>query len=108
MIPQLSPNELVAWRDDPAREPPFLLDVREPWEVGICRIDESRNVPMAQLPTAVGSLPRERDIVVICHHGHRSMHAGIWLRNLGFARVHNLRGGVAAWASDVDPAMARY
>jgi rhodanese-related sulfurtransferase len=53
-------------------------------------------------------LPRDRDIVVICHHGRRSLHAAMWLAREGFARVYNLRGGVAGWADQVDPAMPRY
>ncbi len=108
MIPQLAPRELAAWRDDPTREPPLVVDVREPWETGICRIEGSRCVPLAQLPGTAAELPRERDIVLVCHHGQRSMYAGVWLRNAGFGRVHNLRGGIAAWASDVEPGMARY
>ncbi|MDH5285812.1 MAG: rhodanese-like domain-containing protein [Betaproteobacteria bacterium] len=108
MIPQLTPAELVRWRSDPQREQPFVLDVREAWELGVCRLEDAHHVPLAQLPAAVATLPRERDIVLVCHHGRRSMHAGIWLRNAGFDRVHNLQGGMAAWASDVDPTMARY
>jgi rhodanese-related sulfurtransferase len=108
MIPQLTPTELVKWRSDPQREPPLVVDVREPWELSVCRIEDTRHVPMAQLPSQVDSLPRERDIVLVCHHGRRSMHAGLWLRNIGFERVHNLQGGIAAWASEVDPAMPRY
>ena len=108
MIPELSPAELAAWRDDPVREPPLVVDVREPWETGICRIGESQCVPLAQLPASLGFLPRERDIVLVCHHGVRSMHAGMWLRNQGFERVHNLRGGIAAWAEEVEPTMPRY
>ena len=80
MIAQLSPAELSAWRDDPVREPPLVVDVREPWETGICRIDGSQCVPLAQLPASLGLLPRERDIVLVCHHGVRSLHAGMWLR----------------------------
>lgn len=108
MIAQLSPAELSAWRDDPVREPPLVVDVREPWETGICRIGGSQCVPLAQLPASLGLLPRERDIVLVCHHGMRSLHAGMWLRNQGFERVHNLRGGIAAWAEDVEPTMPRY
>jgi rhodanese-related sulfurtransferase len=108
VIPQLTPAELVRWRDDAGREPPLVVDVREPWELGICRIADSQHVPLGQLPAAVNALPRERDIVLVCHHGRRSMHAAIWLRNAGFGRVHNLAGGVAAWSNDVDPTMPRY
>ena len=89
----------------------FLLTVdgrREPWEVALCRIEDSFAVPLQALPQALPELPRDRDIVVVCHHGVRSMHAAQWLARAGFARVHNLRGGIAAWADKVDPAMPRY
>lgn len=108
MIPQLSPKELAAWRADASREAPLVVDVREPWEVGVCRIEGARAIPMRELPGNVATLPRGRDIVLVCHHGQRSMHAGLWLRNQGFDRVHNLRGGIAAWADEVEPSMARY
>lgn len=108
MIPQVTPKALAAWRADAARAAPLLVDVREPWETRICRIEGSQLTPMAALPGAVASLPRDQDIVLVCHHGGRSMHAGMWLRAQGFERVHNLQGGVAAWADDVEPAMPRY
>jgi rhodanese-related sulfurtransferase len=108
VIPQITPPELATWRDDATREPPLLVDVREPWETAICSIEGSRNVPMAQLPAALPTLPQDRDIVLVCHHGNRSMHVALWLRNAGFDRVHNLHGGVEAWARTVEPAMARY
>jgi len=108
LIPQIDPVDVVAWRADPARVPPALVDVREAWEFEYCSIDGSAHVPLAQLPARVGELPRDRDLVVVCHHGNRSQHAAMWLRNAGFANVHNLRGGVAAWADAVDPAMKRY
>ena len=72
------------------------------------RIEESRSVPLATLPGAVEGLPRDRAIVLVCHHGTRSHHAAAWLQQLGFDRVHNLRGGVAAWAAEIDPDMKRY
>ena len=108
MIAQLDPRALAAWRDDPSREAPVLLDVREPWEYALCRIEPSRHVPMRSLPAVLDDLPRDRDIVVICHHGRRSQHVALWLEQAGFSRLHNLRGGVAAWADEVDPAMPRY
>ena len=108
MIPQLTPKELADWLDDRSRAAPLLVDVREPWELAICRIGDSMSLPLGQLPSEGPSLPRERDIVLVCHHGRRSMLAGIWLRNAGFDRIYNLHGGVAAWAHDVDPSMARY
>lgn len=108
MIAELAPAELASWRADAARDSPVVLDVREPWEFDYCRIDDSVSVPLATLPHALDALPRDREIVVVCHHGVRSLHAAAWLRHAGFERVHNLRGGVAAWADQVDPAMKRY
>jgi rhodanese-related sulfurtransferase len=108
LIAQIEPAELASWRKDAQREPPFLVDVREQWEYDYCRIEGSRLVPLATLPGALEQLPHDRDIVLVCHHGTRSFHAAAWLRQVGFERVHNLRGGVAAWAAEVDPDMKRY
>ncbi len=87
---------------------PLLLDVREPWEHAICRISGSELLPMRQIPASVGQLDPERPTVVICHHGIRSQQVARFLDQQGFKRVINLRGGVAAWASDVDPDMPTY
>jgi rhodanese-related sulfurtransferase len=108
LIAELSPRELAAWRSDAAREAPVLVDVREPWEYAICRIEGSQHIPLQTIPARVGELPRDRDLVLICHHGNRSRRAAQWLEHNGFTRLHNLEGGVEGWASDVEPAMARY
>ena len=108
MIRDLSARDLAAWRDDPAREPPLLVDVRERWEYDHCRIEPSRSVPLRELPGALPTLPRDRDLVLVCHHGARSLHAARWLASAGYTRLHNLAGGVAAWAADVEPTMKRY
>lgn len=105
---QLRPAELKAWLDDPAREPPFLLDVRESWEFGLCRIEGAELAPLQTLPARLATLNPDRDIVVICHHGVRSYHAARFLEHNGFPRVINLTGGVDAWARDVDPSMPTY
>jgi rhodanese-related sulfurtransferase len=85
-----------------------LLDVREPWEYDVCRIEGSRLVPLAQLPSRVGELDRARPMVVICHHGVRSLRAAAYLEHCGFADVVNLSGGIDAWARTVDRGMAVY
>jgi rhodanese-related sulfurtransferase len=109
LIAHLDPVELAAWRADPAREPPLVIDVREPWELAACAFDDDvLHIPLGELPHRVDELPRDRDLVVLCHHGVRSVHAVAYLVHAGFGRVYNLRGGVAAWADDVDPAMPRY
>ncbi|NIP72289.1 MAG: sulfurtransferase [Gammaproteobacteria bacterium] len=87
---------------------PLLLDVREPWEHQVCRIEGATLVPMRQIPRAVGELDSERDIVVICHHGVRSRQVGFFLERAGFDNVINLDGGVDAWAREVDPQMPTY
>lgn len=86
----------------------MLVDVREPWEFDVCHIEGSLLVPLGQLPAQVEELPQDRPLVIVCHHGNRSHHAAAWLQRLGFVDVHNLRGGVAAWAAEVDSGMPVY
>jgi len=88
--------------------PPLVLDVREPWEVEIASIDGSVNIPLGELTSRVGELPRDRPIAVMCHHGGRSAQATAWLRNQGFDHAANVAGGIDAWARTVDPTLSRY
>ena len=108
MISRLAPAELAAWRADASRPAPFIVDVREPWEFERCRIEGSQSMPMRELPARLNELPEDRDLVLVCHHGSRSEHAAMWLAQNGFAQVHNLEGGVDAWARVVEPTMPRY
>lgn len=87
---------------------PFLLDVREASEVVQCSIAGSVHIPLGQLPQRVSEVPRDRPIVVHCHHGGRSARAVLWLKQNGYENVVNLTGGIDAWACRVDPAMERY
>ena len=107
-VAQIAPATLCAWLDDPARGKPQLLDVREPWEFQTARLAGSTLLPLRELPARFGELDADADTVVICHHGGRSMQAAIFLERQGFARLHNLAGGVDAWARSVDPAMPVY
>jgi rhodanese-related sulfurtransferase len=104
---QMLPKDLAARLQD-GGEPPLLLDVREPWEFGICRIEGARSLPMRQIPAALGEFDRDGELVVICHHGIRSQQVAAYLDYQGFGNVINLSGGVAAWARDVDPSMPTY
>jgi rhodanese-related sulfurtransferase len=108
LIAQLTPRDLAAWRNDPAREAPVLVDVREPWEHALCHIEGSHLVPLQTVPARVEELPRDKDLVLICHHGNRSQRAAQWLEQNGYTRLHNLSGGVERWATDVEPGMPRY
>lgn len=108
MISQITPAELQGWRADTARAAPVVIDVREPWEYAHCRIDGSLSVPLGELPARLRELPVERELVLVCHHGSRSQNAAQWLAQNGYANVHNLRGGIEAWAVEIDPAVRRY
>ncbi len=105
---QISPRSLADWLADAGRDQPQLLDVREPWEFELCHIAGSRHLPMHTVPARVGELDPGCDVVVVCHHGGRSMQVAMFLERNGFGSVHNLMGGVEAWAQEVDPAMRRY
>jgi adenylyltransferase/sulfurtransferase len=85
-----------------------LVDVREPFELEICRLDGALHIPLRDLPSRLGELDARRDTVTICHHGVRSLRAREILRGAGFGSVRSLKGGVDAWAAEVDPAMERY
>jgi rhodanese-related sulfurtransferase len=88
--------------------PPRLIDVREPWEFELCRIDGSENITMGDLMGRLDDLDRNGAIVVICHHGVRSGQVAAYLESLGFANIMNLEGGVDAWSRQVDPEMPQY
>ena len=86
-----------------------LIDVREPWEFATARIEGSLPMPMGEVPArAHQELDPEERMVVVCHHGIRSMNVTVWLRNQGFEQAQSLRGGIDAWAVEVDPAVGRY
>lgn len=105
---QLRAPQLAQWLVDDSRPAPLLLDVREPWEFELCHLDGAQHMPMHLVPVRFGELNPDQDIVVICHHGARSMQVGMFLESRGFAAINNLAGGVEAWAAEVDPAMRRY
>jgi rhodanese-related sulfurtransferase len=108
LITQLAPRDLAAWRADAAREAPVVVDVREPWEYAHCHIEGSKLVPLQTIPANLDAVPRDRDVVLVCHHGNRSQRVAQWLEQQGYTRLFNLAGGVARWADEVDPAMPRY
>ena len=85
-----------------------VLDVREPWETELCALDGSLKIPMRQVPARVAELPSEEFIVVICHHGQRSLQVATWLRSQGLEGAASLAGGIDAWARECDPAISRY
>ncbi|PAW67557.1 MAG: molybdenum cofactor biosynthesis protein MoeB [Opitutia bacterium Tous-C1TDCM] len=85
-----------------------LLDVREPYELAICRLPDARAIPLREIPDHIGDLPRDQHLLVLCHHGSRSLRVTEYLRDQGFAAVTNIAGGIDAWAQEIDPSLARY
>jgi adenylyltransferase/sulfurtransferase len=104
----VTPKELaVSLQSD---SPPALLDVREADEHDFAKIDGSRLVPLRELPDRLHELKgwQEREVVVYCHHGMRSLRAAQFLAAEGFRQVSNLTGGIDRWAVEVDPTVKRY
>jgi rhodanese-related sulfurtransferase len=92
-------------KDNKAR----LIDVREPWEFSAARIAGSVLMPMGDVPArAHQELDPDERLVILCHHGQRSLNVAAWLRNQGFEQAQSLRGGIEAWAAQVDPTVGRY
>jgi rhodanese-related sulfurtransferase len=86
-----------------------LIDVREPWEFATAHIEGSVPMPMGDVPArAHQELDPEERLVVLCHHGMRSMNVTVWLRNQGFDQAQSLRGGIEAWSAEVDTSIPRY
>ena len=105
-VPEITPTELAARlrRGDDLD----LVDVREPYELDIARIDGARLVPLATLTDALSTLDSARDIVVLCRTGARSAKAVRQLQAAGFRRVWNVVGGITRWSDDVDPSVPKY
>jgi sulfur-carrier protein adenylyltransferase/sulfurtransferase len=104
-VPEIQVEELKRRLD--AGEDVFVLDVREPHEYQICNIN-GYLIPLGDLPKRVHELDSSREIVAHCRSGVRSAKAVNFLRQTGFTKVHNLAGGILAWADRVDPKMPKY
>jgi molybdopterin/thiamine biosynthesis adenylyltransferase/rhodanese-related sulfurtransferase len=105
-VPTISVRQLKTKMD--MKEALTLIDVREPYEYEIARIDGSRLIPLGELETHVSELPRTGTLVLQCHSGGRSEHAVRILQEAGFENALNLVGGIDAWSVEVDPAVPRY
>jgi len=87
---------------------PRLIDVREPWEFEICRLENSELLPMRQVPNRLPLFHESPEYVIICHHGIRSLQVINFLTHHGIHNTINLDGGVDAWARDIDLTMPLY
>jgi len=105
-VGEITPRELAARlaRGDDLD----LIDVREPYEQQIARIPHARLIPLRAVGQALPSLDPQREVVLVCHHGMRSLAAAELLHARGFRRVWNLTGGIDRWSDEVDPTVPRY
>jgi rhodanese-related sulfurtransferase len=99
-------TELAAWRRDGTAH--ILLDVREPHELAVCAVEGAVHIPMGEVPGRLDELPMDVPLVVMCHHGMRSLQVVGFLRNAGWRNAINLDGGIDSWAGQVDAEMPRY
>jgi rhodanese-related sulfurtransferase len=105
--PEITPQAFAQLRSAPSA--PILLDVREPWEFAITQLPNSLLMPMGDVPSrAHAELDPDAPIVVLCHHGQRSLSVALWLRNQGFDHAQSLAGGIDAWSRLIDPTLPRY
>ena len=87
----------------------IMLDVREPWEFDVASIAGSKHIPMGDIPSRFNQeLDPEDHIVVVCHHGVRSMNVTAWLRKQGFEKAQSLRGGIDRWSREIDSSVPLY
>jgi sulfur-carrier protein adenylyltransferase/sulfurtransferase len=105
-VPTISATELRAKLD--RKEEFVLVDVREPFEYEICNIPGSKLIPLGELPARLSELDSADDIVLHCKVGGRSAKALKVLQEAGFRKLSNLRGGITAWADEVDPSVPKY
>ncbi len=107
--PEISVQAFASLRADSGAHAPVLLDVREPWEVAAAHISGSLFMPMGDVPSrAYAELDPDAHIVVVCHHGQRSLSVAMWLRKEGFERAQSLAGGIEEWSRTIDPSVPRY
>ncbi len=89
----------------------FFIDVRQPEEYAICRIEGAELVPMNTVPAALQDLEARADegtLIVFCHHGMRSLNVVNWLRGQGVTECQSMAGGIDRWSTDVDSSVPRY
>lgn len=108
-VPELTPTEFTKrWPAPLADAGVVLLDVREPVEIEMAAVQTALHIPMRDVPSRLAELDRESPIVVMCHTGRRSFMVAQYLVGNGFSQVFNLRGGIDAWSTEIDPQVPRY
>jgi rhodanese-related sulfurtransferase len=107
LAPEISVADYIKLRDGDSQ--PLLLDVREPWEFATAHIDGATLIPMGEMTSrAHAEIDPDQPIVVMCHHGARSLSVTMWMRREGFEHVQSLAGGIDEWSRSIDPQIPRY
>lgn len=86
----------------------LLVDVREPWEYELCRIEGAKLIPMGTVPGNLQALKGGGEVICYCHHGMRSLDVARWLRGQGVAEAKSMAGGIERWSLEIDPQVPRY
>jgi rhodanese-related sulfurtransferase len=113
MIENIYPGDFANWLEKArAHGEPILLDVREPNELQIARVQPAGvtvvHIPMGVIPPRLNELNPEQPVACLCHHGARSMRVAAFLEYQGFKHVANIAGGINAWSIQLDPSVPRY
>jgi rhodanese-related sulfurtransferase len=104
-VPEITAAQFLARRGQ--GETLTLLDVREDWELKIASVPGIVHIPMGQVAARLAEIDRDKEVVVLCRSGRRSLDVAQYLQRQGY-RVANLAGGILAWGRDVDPTLASY
>jgi rhodanese-related sulfurtransferase len=108
-VPELTPTEFRRrWPASSSGSAVVLLDVREDAELEIAALQAATHIPMREVPARLAELDRDAPLVVMCHMGGRSRMVAQYLLGNGFTQVFNLRGGIDAWSTEIDPQVPRY
>jgi rhodanese-related sulfurtransferase len=86
----------------------LLVDVREPWEYEVCRIEGAKLIPMQKISANLQLLDQEEPVICYCHHGMRSLDVVVWLQKQGVESARSLTGGIDKWSAEIDPKVPRY
>ena len=86
----------------------LLVDVREPHEHALCRIQGATLIPMGTIPANLQKLDADEDVICFCHHGMRSLDVANWLRSQGVTSTKSMAGGIDRWSTEIDPKVPRY
>lgn len=106
MVEHIAPLDVKKKMDN--KEDFILLDVRTPGEYATAKIEGSKLIPLDQLPERLTELDKNKEIIIHCHHGNRSIHACEHLSQLGFKNVKNMAGGIEEWSNKVDSKVPKY